>query len=115
MSSPLEKTEIKNRVFIINEHDVKNNKTDLPEEVRDKYSSKSEYYIHSLITKFNKQLSDIEIKQPELCANNYKDIAKLIGSLESLLSMNQLLQQTFGMDLDITDYCESIDKSFNKI
>ena len=35
---------ISTRVFLINEHEVKNHKDEIPAEIRDNYKSKTEYY-----------------------------------------------------------------------
>ena len=106
------KQHISTRVFLINEHKVKNDKDEIPAEIRDNYKSKSEYYIHALITKFSKRLEQIEAEKPELANSEYKEVAKLLGSLDALMNFNNLLSETFGMDLDITDYCATIDKVF---
>lgn len=103
---------IATRVFLINEHKVKNHKDEIPAEIRENYKSKTEYYIHALITKFSRRLEQIEAEKPELANSEYKEVAKLVGSLESLMNFNNLLSETFGFDLDITDYCETIDKHF---
>lgn len=100
---------ITRNIRISNFEKQKNRLDEIPAHLRDRFHSKSHFYMTTLMCKFKIDLEMFEQEHPELCNKKYKQLVQDAAYIEALREGNNTLYELNGCDFDITDYCERID------